>query len=814
MNMKKRTPIILALMILLTASLACNLPGLARQQDSDAATPTTGTTSVDSPLSTQTPTRVVPTPSPTPQPDVRVDQGDRALVLGQEDLAESEYQSAFQQSSDPQVQAAAQLGVARVQLQRGDLDQAMDTLEAVGTQFGDTDAADQSFFFLSQAAAESGDPAAAAGYLEAFLATGSTPIDADLQVELGNLRMEAGDPAGAVAAYETAQQDAEFTDDESLKVKLGQAYAGMQDYSNALRLYLGVYDATSNEYTRAQVNLLAGQAYLALGMPEQAEARFMDSVNNYPRAYDSYSALVYLVDSGVTVEPLNRALVDYFAGQYGVSVDIFKTYLDSTPEHDGTAHYYRALAFRYTDQTQQELAEWDALIQGHPGDRFWLEAWEEKAYAQWAYQEDYASAAQTLLGFVQLYPEDPNAAELLFESGRIQERNGRLSDAAATWERVFNDYPSSTYGYQALFLAGITRYRLKDYVQAEVLFQRTLVLGSSLGDQSAAYLWVGKAQLAQGQAEKASQSWQQAAALDPTGYYSERAGELLEGAQVFRVPQYYDLAYDLDLERSEAEQWLRSTFNLAPETDLSGLGDLAQDARLQRGVTFWKLGLLTEALGEFDSLRTAVESDPVNSYRLTNQLLDLGFYRQAILASRQILNLANLDDAATLNAPVFFNHIRFGVYYRDLVLSAAQENDFHPLLLLSVIRQESMFEGYARSAAGARGLMQLIPSTGAEMATRMNWPVDYTDSDLYLPAVNLRLGARYLANQRDYFDGNLYAALAAYNAGPGNAAIWWQLAEGDPDLFLEIIRYDETRTYIRQIAEFMNIYRQLYERKP
>ncbi|GAP14213.1 soluble lytic murein transglycosylase [Longilinea arvoryzae] len=743
-----------------------------------------------------------------------MDQADRALFLGQNDLAESEYQSAYAQSSDPQIQAAAQLGTARVQMQRGETDLAVSTLQQVGTQFSDTEAAREANYFLAQAAKGNDDPAKAAAYLEAFLAAGSTPIDAYLQIELGDLYMDAGNPGGAVKAYESALQDSEYANDEDLKIKQGRAYAAMQDYTNALRLYLGVYDATGNEFTKAEVNLLAGQVYLALGIPEQANARFLDSVNNYPRSYDSYSALVALVDANVAVDPLNRALVDYFAGQYGVAVDLFKTYLESTPDHNGTAHYYRALALRSTDQYQQEIAEWDALIKDHPGDRFWLEAWKEKAYTQWAYLDDYAAAAQTLLDFVQLYPDDSNAPELLFEAGRIQERYGRLTDAAATWERVFNDYPSYSGSYQALFLAGVTQYRLKNYAQAEVLFQRTLVLGSSLSDQSAASLWVGKAQLGEGQSDKARQTWQQAAAMDPTGYYSERAKELLEGTPEFRPPQYYDLAYDLDLERSDAEQWLRTTFNLAADLDLSGLGDLAQNTSYQRGLYFWKLGLLNESLAEFDNLRQALQSDPAATYRLTNELLDLGFYREAILASRQILNLANMDDASTLDAPVFFNHIRFGVYFKDLVLSAAQENNIHPLLLLSVIRQESMFEGYARSSAGARGLMQLIPSTGAEIATTMNWPANYTDSDLDLPAVNLRLGARYLANQRDYFGGELYAALAAYNAGPGNAAIWWQLSDNDPDLFLEIIRYSETQNYIRQIAEFMNIYRLLYERAP
>lgn len=811
--MKTRIPIAIALVTLVLAGLACNLPGLTPPQQTPTA-PSADSPAVETTLPARQPTPTQPAPTATPFPSLRIDRGDRALFLGQDELAEREYQAAYLQSTDPQVQAAAQLGIARVQLQRGEIDPAMTTLQQVGQQFDDTEAAREALFFLSQAAEEKGEPDRAAEYLEAFLEGAGTPIDAYLYVELGELRLDSGDAGGAIAAFEIAQQDAEYANDESLKIQMGRAYASLQDYTNALRLYLGVYDATGNAFTRAQVNLLAGQAYLALGLPEQAYARFTDSVNNYPRAYDSYSALVALVDADVPVDLLNRALVDYFAGQYGVAVDLLKTYLETTPEHDGTAHYYRALSLRNSGQIALELAEWDALIQGHPGDRFWLDAWKEKAYTQWAYQEDYAAGAQTLLGFVQLYPNDPNAAEILFEAGRIQERNGRLSEAAAVWERVFNDYPAYSGSYQALFLAGITQYRLKNYPQAEVLFQRTLVLGSSLSDQSAAYLWVGKSRQARGQTDSALQAWQQAAALDPTGYYSERARELVEGTPEFRPPEYYDLAYDLALERAAAEQWLRATFSLAPETDLSGPGDLAQDTRLQRGLYFWKLGLLTESLREFDSLRLAVQSDPVNTYRLTNQLLDLGFYRLAILSSRQVLNLANLDDASTLDAPVYFNHIRFGVYFKDLVLSAARENDFHPLLLLSVIRQESMFEGYAHSSAGARGLMQLIPATGAEVAARMNWPAGYTDSDLYLPAISIRLGARYLANQRDYFDGELYAMLAAYNAGPGNAAIWWQLSGNDPDLFLEIIRYSETRTYIRQIAEFMNIYRLLYERTP
>jgi soluble lytic murein transglycosylase len=68
---------------------------------------------------------------------------------------------------------------------------------------------------------------------------------------------------------------------------------------------------------------------------------------------------------------------------------------------------------------------------------------------------------------------------------------------------------------------------------------------------------------------------------------------------------------------------------------------------------------------------------------------------------------------------------------------------------------------------------------------------------------------RYLLN---YFEGDVYAALAGYNAGPGNSEIWLSKAADDPDLFVEIIRFTETKNYIKYISEIFAIYRRIYSR--
>jgi soluble lytic murein transglycosylase len=196
---------------------------------------------------------------------------------------------------------------------------------------------------------------------------------------------------------------------------------------------------------------------------------------------------------------------------------------------------------------------------------------------------------------------------------------------------------------------------------------------------------------------------------------------------------------------------------------------------------------------------------------LTNYLLDIGLYRSAIFAARQILTLAGLDEhTESMMAPPYFGHIRYGLYYSDLVIPDAQINGFDPLLVFSVIRQESLFEGFISSSAGARGLMQIVPSTGAQIVSELGWPINYDEKDLYRPDVSIALGTYYLEKNRGWLDGDLYAALAAYNGGPGNSLQWRELSGDDPDLFLESVRYEETRNYIRNIYEIYVIYKRLY----
>lgn len=800
----------MALLFLLVAlALACNLPAPFL----GAATPQPSSTPALSifPTLTSTP---LPSPTPTPSPAVRIELGDRAIFYGDWDAAFTEFQTALNTTLDPEVRFIALLGLGRTHFLTGNYPEALSILQDLLGEELDFNLRAEAFFILGQVYRALENHQAAAEAYASYLELRPGIIDSYIQELRGDALLAAGDYTGAISAYQSAMASSRLGDSLDVAIKLARAYHASGDLATAIVAYKDIYSRTSNDYTRAQMDWLLGQAYMETGNTEDAYSAYLDAVENYPLSYDSYLALVELVEAGIPVNELDRGLVDYFAGQYGVAIAAFERYLQGEPQEPDTALYYMGLAQSALGEHQGAIQTWERLLQEYPQSELTDQAVEQIANTQWFNLGNFRLAARTLVDFVDANPIHPRGAELLFQAARIAERGDRLEQAARLWERLADDFPSAEQASRALFLAGITRYRLANYLAAHDLFQRMLAHSLDPESRSAAYLWMGKSLQMQGESEAARAAFQQAVMLDPTGYYSERARDILEERPPFSPPLDYDLGFDLNQERREAEEWMRTVFDLPTEIDLTSPGPLAEDARFQRGNELWRLGLHEQARAEFEDLRRAVESDPANSYRLANHLLELGLYRPAIFAARQVLTLAGMDDAASLHAPAFFNHVRFGPYYRELVVQASQEYNFHPLLLFSIMRQESLFEGFVRSSAGARGLMQILPSTGEEIANRVAWPPDFTPDDLYRPVVSIKLGTAYLERQRGFMGGDLYGMLAAYNGGPGNAATWKALVPPDPDLFLEAIRLEETRNYIKSVYEIFTIYRTIYNRTP
>lgn len=143
-------------------------------------------------------------------------------------------------------------------------------------------------------------------------------------------------------------------------------------------------------------------------------------------------------------------------------------------------------------------------------------------------------------------------------------------------------------------------------------------------------------------------------------------------------------------------------------------------------------------------------------------------------------------------------------YWRNIVENCG---DADPLLVKSLIRQESAFNPAARSRAKAMGLMQLILPAARVFGVKRS-------KELFQPDTNIRVGSRYLKNLIERF-GSVEAALAAYNAGPNAVREWQERYPTDNiNLFVEMIPYAETREYVRLVLRNYKMYQEILLEKP
>jgi peptidoglycan lytic transglycosylase len=219
------------------------------------------------------------------------------------------------------------------------------------------------------------------------------------------------------------------------------------------------------------------------------------------------------------------------------------------------------------------------------------------------------------------------------------------------------------------------------------------------------------------------------------------------------------------------------------------------------------LGLFDDALDRIPE-RYPVASPPSGFARA--RALNLGEdLRGAIQASEALMG-AVPDDYVSALLPDALRRLLYPRYFYSYIREQAEKYGADPLLVLSVMREESRFDVRAKSAAAARGLLQFIIGTAREVGRQIGL-LEVAPEDLYDPRVVIPLGAKYTADLSRQFGGDPYLTAAAYNAGPNQARLWLRMAPGsDHDLFLSAINFDETKNYVRKVLNSHRRYREIY----
>jgi soluble lytic murein transglycosylase len=170
------------------------------------------------------------------------------------------------------------------------------------------------------------------------------------------------------------------------------------------------------------------------------------------------------------------------------------------------------------------------------------------------------------------------------------------------------------------------------------------------------------------------------------------------------------------------------------------------------------------------------------------------------LSAVAVLAVAGVGAWVVESEPDFYLRARYPLEYEHIILGHAANYDLDPAFVAAVVYVESRFDPNAKSAAGAIGLMQLLPETAKGIARRTGGD-RFVVADLRDPEINVRYGSWYLNHLRQKYD-DLSLALAAYHAGPGNVDHWREEGLGIP--------FSETREYVEDVERVRLVYADAY----
>jgi soluble lytic murein transglycosylase len=375
---------------------------------------------------------------------------------------------------------------------------------------------------------------------------------------------------------------------------------------------------------------------------------------------------------------------------------------------------------------------------------------------------------------------DAEASEAAYQRARLLQDMGRTADAAAAFRALALRYPNREVAGEALWELGWAAYLANKPRDAELAWTRLAEIPGGRMLRVKALYWTGRAREALAGRDAAERYYQRVVSDAPRSYYGMLAARRVGGAPV--------VAGDPPLK--------------LPDNPLEAV---AGDPGYTRVDLMRRIGLVDHAWEELEEIVARSVGDTVRLYGLTSTYVQDERYHLALRILRRHFGAL----AASGHGPQAFWEMLYPFGWRHEVIQTAERVGLDPYLVAAVVREESSYYPRAVSRAGARGLMQLMPGTAQPMAAVRGWP--FRDGGLLDdPSANIQMGSAFLAGLVREF-GDARVALAAYNAGPGNARKWWKTRQSDDvEVWVERIPFDETRNYVKRVLLSWEEYRRIY----
>ncbi len=632
----------------------------------------------------------------------------------------------------------------------GDAEEAFRSAATAGQSLSD-----YADYLGAQAAISGGHPGDAVSLLERFEERhpGSLFVP-EAPVLLGNAYLAQNDAANALRVLQPLQTGLLGTHLD-FRVALARAYQMAGNVGSAAPLWRGIYlgDSLSNEAANAKAQLAAMNVPLTPGERKQhADAIF--NAKQYSLAAAEYRALQ---QNEATLTQADRDALEIYAAVCDLRLKrLSKADVDHLPvTNDDTAAlkmYLQSELARNEGNTGEHDALVQAMLQQYPNSR-WLEEALYSGGNMYLIKRDPTHAISDYSALVSHFPHSMYAPSAHWRAAWLSYRLRHMPDAARMFDEQITTYPGGAEIPGALYWRGRLYEEVEGNPGQALNYYKTL---------NAAYVNSYYAMLAR----------QRMATLGTKA--STEPSPVLLSVRAIEDPHLIDEVPEDDPHLIKAKLLANAALNeyIRPEIQLSSTS--AQWGALAEAQIYQSFGENARALQAMKRSKVPFFSLPV------------------------------------AEVPTAYWQLVFPRPYWQALASDAQSQGLDPYLVASLVRQESEFNPGAVSRANAYGLMQLLPSTGKQIAKQQG-ERRFNANELFDPTENLRLGTAYLRQNIDHYGGQVEYALAAYNAGDGPVRQW--IASGDykdvPE-WVESIPYTETRDYVQSIMRNREVYRAVY----
>jgi len=592
---------------------------------------------------------------------------------------------------------------------------------------------------------------------------------------------------------------------EDALYNLSEIYLNIEKYESVIDINEKIISENAKEYIRLAATFNSGKACEELHRWEKAKYfydKVIDTSSSDSKAQEALSAIQRLISEHKELkitrsQYFNYGMVMYNARDYRTAREFFRKALSNSKDNLAVkTAYYIAKSYELQRLYKRAIDEYQKVAKNYPNSLYYTTSLYRIPYCY--RRRGYLTKAASLYKkFAEKYHWSKFADDALYNRADIFKDQNKFNNAVTAYVELIRKYNRSGFLDDALWWNGWCQFNLGKYNESLDTFSSLVSRYPNSKYSEQAKFWIGKSY-------EMLKLWEEAITIykkiieKNSWYYSiqaeERIRELIENKKI-------------------TNNWLQNP-NIIPHYRTNISTDREVWNNIPKLVTskiklLMKLKAFDDAILELEDIRNQSNINRSSVYyNLIICSKKLGNYGKTYNYSHTLSKILPTETIDGLN-PLEIQKLLYPLYFQELINKYSAKYKVDKLFIAAMIREESKYDPEAISWANAYGLMQIIPSTGRDVASRIGIK-DFRTPMLYQPEVNIHIGVWYTKNLLDQF--NNYALVAgAYNCGPGIVKRWIkEHGLNDIDQFIENVPFTETRNHIKKVMDSYRIYKELY----